>query len=129
MHYFYHFFPIFRGPEKNVTAKNKLHWLPVKERIQYKTLLFTYQALQGTAPTYLQDMISLHQNEHSMSLRCTSSMRLTVPRTKMITYGDRTFAYAAPKLWNCLPDSVKNSKSLEQFKSVLKTHLFKQAYF
>ena len=57
------------GKYDHITPVPKvLHWLPVKERIQYKTLLFMYQALKGTAPIYLQDMILIHQNKHSMSL-------------------------------------------------------------
>ena len=113
--------------DHNTPVLKVLHWLTVKERLQYKTHLFTYQALQGTAPMYLQDMISIHQNKHSMSLRSMSSMCLTVTRTKMISYGDRTSVHAAPKLWNILPDIIKNSKSVEQFKLVLKSHLFGKA--
>ena len=33
-----------------------LHWLPVKYRIEFKTLLFTYRILKNTAPSYLEDL-------------------------------------------------------------------------
>ena len=43
-------------------------------------------------------------------------------------YGDRSFAASAPKLWNALPVDIKNSESLDIFKSKVKTHLFRQCY-
>ncbi len=37
-----------------------LHWLPVRSRILYKVLVLTYHALEGTAPPYIQSLLSLH---------------------------------------------------------------------
>ena len=39
----------------------------------------------------------------------------------MVTYGDRSFAAAAPKLWNNLPLFLKNSTNIITFKKELKT--------
>ena len=52
----------------------------------------------------------------SYSLRSCSSKLLQVPGSKLKTYGDRRFSVAGPKLWNDLPVSVKNAKSLTLFK-------------
>ena len=38
------------------------------------------------------------------------------------------FLYAAPKLWNELPEYIRKSETLPIFKTRLKTHLFKQYY-
>ena len=35
----------------------------------------------------------------------------------------------AAKLWNYLPDEVKNTSSIDLFKIKLKTHLFKKSFF
>ena len=105
-----------------------LHWLPVCERIQYKILLRTYQALHNLAPPYVKDMLSSGENDHTMSLRSSSNQSLTVPRTRMVTYGDRTFSSAAPRLWNMLPNYIKNANSLCKFKTLIKTHLYKKAF-
>ena len=40
-----------------------------------------------------------------------------------ITLSDRAFMYAAPKLWNNLPLSVRKSATVNEFKTRLKTHL------
>ena len=40
------------------------------------------------------------------------------------TYGQRTFSYCAPKLWNSLPKFLKESETVTIFKKKLKTFLF-----
>ena len=34
-----------------------LHWLPVMARIKFKTLVRAYQAVRGSAPAYIQQLI------------------------------------------------------------------------
>ena len=53
----------------------------------------------------------------------TINTLLTVPRTKR-TFGDKSFAHVAPRLWNSLPIHVRQSASVDTFKKSLKTHLF-----
>ena len=36
-----------------------LHWLPVKYRITFKLVLYTFKALHGNAPTYIHQLIRL----------------------------------------------------------------------
>ena len=55
-------------------------------------------------------------------------MLLDVPKTKLVTCGDRTFRKAAPTLWNSLPAHLHSKVTLEAFKSGLKTHLSSQSY-
>ena len=40
-------------------ARHELHWLPIRARIQHKVLSLTYKSLNGMAPQYLQDLITL----------------------------------------------------------------------
>jgi hypothetical protein len=35
----------------------------------------------------------------------------------------RAFAFTAPNLWNKLPTQLRNTKSLQTYKSLLKAHL------
>ena len=42
--------------------------------------------------------------------------------------GDRAFSVCAPKLWNTLPETVRNCESLDSFKKALKTHYFNVAF-
>ncbi|XP_056587301.1 uncharacterized protein LOC130407959 isoform X1 [Triplophysa dalaica] len=105
---------------------SSLHWLPIKYRIDFKIILITYKALNGLAPTYLTELLSRYNP--SRSLRSQNLGLLTIPRITKSTKGGRAFSYVAPKLWNSLPDTIRGSDTLSQFKSRLKTHLFSQAF-
>ena len=68
---------------------------------------------------------SYHLVLSSYSLRSVSDGDLVEPSSKMRTYGDRLFAVCAPRLWNSLPLSIRRRSSVDTFKNVLKTYLFK----
>jgi hypothetical protein len=53
---------------------------------------------------------------------------LPTPKTKLVNYGDRSFAKMAPKIWNSIPLPIRTANSLSQFRSMLKTYLFKLEY-
>ena len=104
----------------------ELHWLPVKQRIILKILLFTYKALNALAPQYISDL--LVQYKPPRALRSSDGKLLQVPHFKLKTYGGRSFSYIAPYLWNQLPDAIRQAPSLAAFKSNLKTYLFDQVF-
>ncbi len=103
-----------------------LHWLHIKHRIDFKILLITYKALNGLAPQYLSELLSHYSSSHP--LRSQNSGHLIIPRISKSTAGGRSFSYLAPKLWNNLPNTVREADTLCQFKSRLKTHLLNLAY-
>ena len=103
-----------------------LHWLPVKERIIFKILLVTYKLVHGFAPAYLNELL-LNYTPHRL-LRSSSLNLLSIPKTKTVTYGDRSFSDIAPKLWNDLPIIIKQCSTVDSFKSRLKTFLFNSVY-
>ncbi len=57
-----------------------------------------------------------------------NSGHLIIPRISKSTASGRSFFYLAPKLWNNLPNTVREADTLCQFKSRLKTHLFNLMY-
>jgi hypothetical protein len=103
-----------------------LHWLPVSQRIDYKILFLTFKSLSECAPLYLQDLLQV--STQSRSLRSNDQKLLVCPRSRSRRYGDRSFRVAAPTLWNKLPLNVRLSETVSQFKTNLKTYLFKVAY-
>ncbi len=104
----------------------ELHWLPVFYRVKFKVLLLTFKCIIGDAPLYLQDMIQ--QYVPSRTLRSSNELLLRVPRIKCTTLGARSFRYTGPVLWNELPIHIRNAENVNNFKSMLKTYLFKLAY-
>ena len=104
----------------------KLHWLPVRSRIEYKILLLTFRALNNIGPQYIRDLLNIYTPPRN--LRSIDKHVLVVPNSKMKTAGDRAFSCIAPRLWNGLPEDIKSSRTLENFKSKLKTYLFKKSF-
>ncbi len=106
---------------------HSLHWLPVEQRIKFKTLIFIFKALHNMAPIYLQELIIPYAP--SRTLRSLSDENLLkVPHTRSTLVKSRAFSVAGPQLWNDLPCDIRSSSSLTVFKSKLKTYLFSQYY-
>ena len=103
----------------------KLHWLPIKFRIQFKVLLLVYKALNGLAPKYIKELLMPYKPRRH--LRSEAKGLLDEPRTRL-KFGDRAFSISAPRLWNALPQHLKDSTSCQAFKKCLKTHLFRLAH-
>ena len=91
-----------------------LHWLRINERILFKLLVFVFKCINNMAPVELISMLTINSVEN-----CT--LRYTFLDS---VHGRRSFQYAAPRLWNALPISIRKSTSLDTFKSKLKYHLF-----
>ena len=98
----------------------ELHWPPVGKRVHYKLLLLTYKTLNGSAPEYLVNQ--LQDYCPTRALRSGDQNLLSVKKT-CIQIGDSSFTVAAPVLWNGLPCQIKKSRTIDCFKSMIKTHL------
>jgi len=104
----------------------QLHWLPIKQRVEFKVLLLAFKAQHDMAPDYLKDLLQPHHS--GRTLRSSSRHQLAVPRVSTNAYGRRAFAFAAPQLWNSIPVELRAIDNLVTFKSNLKTYLFQCAY-
>ena len=106
-------------------ALDQLHWLPVRQRVQFKLTILVYRSLAGTAPSYLSDDCKLTADTRTRSLRSGDSRTCIVRRTHN-HFGDRCFAAAGPSLWNKLPLHMRLPDiSYERFRRLLKTFLFR----
>ena len=104
----------------------ELHWLPVVKRIQFKVVTTVFKAMHDTAPAYLQELIVPYAP--SRGLRSREHNLLCVPFTRSTVTGSRAFSIAGPKLWNALPQYLRDISDISTFKKQLKTHLFLQHY-
>ncbi len=73
-----------------------LHWLPVHFKIEFKIVLFVFKVLNGLAPSYLSNLLSLHSP--ARWLRSSNQKLVLVPRSRLKKKGDRAFVIAGPKL-------------------------------
>ena len=104
----------------------QLHWLPIKRRIEFKILLHVFRCINGTALLYLADMLK----RQCSTGRTHSSQRhlLEVPRTKLVSFGDRSFKVIGSRLWNALPVAIKCIVTVPLFVKAFKTHIFNEEF-
>ena len=109
------------------TLRKALHFLPVNERINFKTCVLVYKCLNGLAPEYLSSLLEKRKKK-PMRLRADYDdllLETTHPKYKTT---ERAFSVSGPKLWNNLPRELRRSETLRGFKANLKTLLFTKAF-
>lgn len=108
----------------------ELHWLPVRQLINFKILQFVFKAIHGFAPTYLRELVSIKRFRNCNLRSSSDGLLLATPTYRSsFTLGDRSFQVAAPALWNVLPREIRSITDLGILKCHLKTHLFKEAFY
>ena len=103
----------------------ELHWLKVPDRFTYKITLLMYRCVKGLAPEYLIDIVL---TPHRSRLRSATELKLPVIRSRNTLVHGCSFASMGPRVWNALPGNLKEAASIEQIKSLMKTHLLKLCY-
>ena len=109
--------------ESRTRCLKQLHWLPINLRIEHKVLTPVFKTLKGTAPQYLNDMLKLSKNVRLLRSN-NRYMKLNIPKVKRESFANRSFSVMGPRLWNDIPNEVKQCVDVESFKKKLKTFLF-----
>ena len=78
----------------SMNSLKELHWLPVEYHVKYKILTITHKSIYGNTPAYLKEKVMLVACNNRYLLRSNDdSLKLVVPKTKCVTYGDRSFRF------------------------------------
>ena len=115
-----------RRSDRTSPLLKELHWLPVNKRIQYKILITVFHCLNNTGPQYLSDLLKSYVP--TRRLRSSQDNLMVVPKTQYCSYGNRSFSYLGPSLWNKLPKHIREKTELNEFKKAIKHVLFTEAY-
>ena len=83
----------------------KLHWLPISERMKYKVACMCFSAISGSGPAYLSEL--LHVYTPYCTLRSSSDKRKT--------HGFLTFSCFGPHIWNSFPQDLRHCSTLSSF--------------
>ena len=95
-------------------TSQKLHWLSIIQRIEFKYKLFVDTSINFNQPTYLSNLIKPNPLTHGK--------RLTIPSTKpKKNVGRHSFTHAVASEWNILPWTIRDHHPLAEFRSNLKT--------
>ena len=103
-----------------------LHWLPVSARIEFNVVTMTFKCLHGMAPKYVTELLDIYNPPRD--LRFAMELILCERRSILKSAGDNSFSIVAPKLFNSIPNDLREITSLTTFKSKLKTFLFRKLY-
>jgi len=90
----------------------QLHWLPVRQRVQFKVAVLVFQCLSGNAQMYLLDDCQLIVGVDSA--RPTRRCVLFDARTTSLAIG----VSAAPRLRNSLPPNYDNATLSESSRHI-----------
>lgn len=95
-----------------------------------------YKISHNLCPMFMNEMVteaSLPYNTRSTTKvevdyngKCESDKKLNykVPAIKTVSYGNESFRYLGPKIWNLVPDDMKHVQSLQLFKKKVKSLKF-----
>ena len=82
-------------------------------------LILIYKALHSLAPPYISNLFQKRTSPYNLRGQLT----LIVPRVNSTKYGLHSIRYSGAKLWNSLPDYIRNLP-LHQFKSAIRSYNF-----
>ncbi len=105
----------------------KLHFLPMRYRTEFKLNLLTFKCLNNLGPNYLKSLLNLRLNStRRMTRKETDKTWLSQPPINKLKYASRAYRYTAPMAWNALSQEIRESVSVESFKKKLKTFYFEK---
>ena len=76
-----------------------------------------YKVKEGLSPSIVTELFE-HRDEQHYHLR--NNAEFTIPTIRTVYHGSESISFLGPKIWNILPDRIKNANSLQIFKSEIK---------
>ena len=90
--------------------------------------MLCFKCIHGHAPSYVKRMVAIKKTSTNNLRSSTSIQSKDNSRRSKKTPGDRAFSNASAKIWNSLPQSLQSQQNFNAFKSLLKTHYFREAF-
>ena len=119
---------VFGESRRDHVAPDHLHLLCAPQRIQFKVALLVYKDTNNLAPDYITIYCrSSSTNGRRSTLRSADKVILIEPKTRT-EFGKKSFSYTGPHQCNQLPLCVRQSLSVDIFKTRLKSFLFSKSY-
>lgn len=75
-----------------------------------------FKIKNGIAPTLMQELFPAYESNHYLrDERCWQTSNI-----RTVTYGSETLLFRGHKIWQLLPEAIKESNSLSDFKNKIK---------
>ena len=96
----------------------ELGWGTILARWKKKKAILMFKTLNNTTPEYLRNLF-IDRNTHYNLRNAGGKLNFPCPRTD---YLKRSFSYGGAQLWNNLPESIRTTKSLKNFKKAVQNY-------
>ena len=107
----------------SVETFNQLSWMTFQERVTFQKAVMMYKIFNNPTPSYLPEYFKMTSDIHQRSLRSTAENLLYVPKPKTELF-HKPLSYSGFKIWNAVPDHIKQSSSIAHFNRDLKYSLY-----
>ena len=98
----------------------KINSLKFLDIVKFKGLQIVYRAYHNNLPTNLQSYFMLNRGTVSYDMRSRDKFKIKYVRTSLRS---KLVSIIGPKLWNQLPQSIRECVNIESFKKALKYFL------
>ena len=99
----------------SVELFTELKWMMFPERVRYQKAILMYKIMHNLTPPYLSNIFKFSSEVHNRALRSTTENLLYVPKPNIEIYR-KSLAYSGSKIWNSIPEQIRNANSLQQFR-------------
>ena len=104
----------------SVEMFNQLSWMTFPEReSNLSKAVIMYKIFNNLTPLYLPEYFKMTLDIHQRSLRSTAESLLYIPKPNTELF-HKSLSYSGSKIWNAIPDHIKQSTSIAHFKRDLK---------
>ena len=79
----------------------QLHWLPIRQRIQFKNLLLTWKSLNRLAPSYISQLLTPYVP--TWTLRLSDKLLLKTPKDHFLPMATERFLHVHPNHEHLFP--------------------------
>jgi len=87
-----------------------------------------YGIVVGMCPEYLQTIVEPATPSHpGLRSAACSAPKFVVPRLRT-KFSECAFSFSGPVAWNSLPADIRYTTNRQTFKTLLKSHFFRQAF-
>jgi hypothetical protein len=94
--------------------------LSLSVQLMYNLAVEVYKCLNDLSPTYLCSLFEPQNHQYD----CRGFKTLKQKKFKTIKYGYQSFTYMGSKLWNMLPNEMRESTDVSTFKNAVKDFNF-----
>ena len=93
-----------------------------KERRDFLLAVLMYKCHQGTAPNNLIDKLCLQSLLSERTSRHTDASTYNIPKSR-IKKAEASFYITGPKIWNKIPQHIRDAPSVDTFKKLYKKEI------